>query len=684
MDDLRRLIRSRSRIFDLETGGTEEKIHPLVEGGVLDLRSGRLRRTVFSFGLREEGRWRPLTQEQFLESMDPWSRAKFAEGGPWRPFLQEQGRMPADWLRRQVVEPVARGEWVWAHNARFDLKFLAQNLTEAGYQRLTEGFPEELLSPKVRRFGKLHVTAGKRTFNILQSARRDPQRAASYFVESWQPFVETLKEAARQRQGLLLDTHYVQQVALAHAQEAGLMKATQDVFTGSSVEAYRMAFQRSFPGPAHTVGPDIRATGALLEDYLDIIQRLRRKQELTSEQLRALRFHEELQPRLFPENTFLQFLRARQRLLQHRPFEYRNLEGKQLYSWNLLDLLHVYKGRRQIYGYQADVEAIYQRVKNLTQEEIEQLLAEKDVRLRQILQEAWEASESATSRGLGGFRQSRWSASRLVQGIRNRPFLSLAAGIGAVMLGLSLIPGKDDDYNTIEGLRHGWFGKTRTESTDFGSGYRDSEASRGWLSKTWEWTKTHWPSLAIITSGVALGMAARHIDMPVMRSLHAYTNSLSARIAAQGENRGFFTGLFYKVGSDIVKYPISIGTAFGAAAAYEGLYQDDKVKATDVAKAVSLATVDLADDLLYYLSAKVVRKVAGGEHSPLERLLQSTAGRAGGNIMAALGAATVGLAFGKASGMVIRWERQKRQREEAGQVQRLHRSRINHQRMNGY
>lgn len=55
-----------------------------------------------------------------------------------------------------------------------------------------------------------------------------------------------------------------------------------------------------------------------------------------------------------------------------------------------------------------------------------------------------------------------------------------AAGIGAaaLLMGSAIgISGKDDDYNTIEGLRHGWFGSSRKYITDFGSGFRGQVAS---------------------------------------------------------------------------------------------------------------------------------------------------------------------------------------------------------------
>jgi hypothetical protein len=54
----------------------------------------------------------------------------------------------------------------------------------------------------------------------------------------------------------------------------------------------------------------------------------------------------------------------------------------------------------------------------------------------------------------------------------------LAMGAAAAMVGIAgLISGDDEDYNTIEGLRHGWFGESRKYLTDFGSGYQGKDYS---------------------------------------------------------------------------------------------------------------------------------------------------------------------------------------------------------------
>lgn len=56
-------------------------------------------------------------------------------------------------------------------------------------------------------------------------------------------------------------------------------------------------------------------------------------------------------------------------------------------------------------------------------------------------------------------------------------YAAIAGGVAAAgyLLGKTAgISSKDDDYNTIEGLNHGWFGKSRNQITDFGSGFNMS------------------------------------------------------------------------------------------------------------------------------------------------------------------------------------------------------------------
>src|SRR5690606_5987753 len=72
--------------------------------------------------------------------------------------------------------------------------------------------------------------------------------------------------------------------------------------------------------------------------------------------------------------------------------------------------------------------------------------------------------------------------SSLLKGARNplitKGRVGLAIGGAAVLTGaLGFISGNDEDYNTIEGLRHGWFGESRKHLTDFGSGYQGKDYS---------------------------------------------------------------------------------------------------------------------------------------------------------------------------------------------------------------
>jgi len=444
MDERRLLeiIKERSRIFDLETGGTDPRLHPLVEGGVYDLKKVP-RRTVFTHGLRDQSHWQPLNQEEFLASLSNWSRQKFESGQPWEPFLAEPKQMPADWLRRNITRPVSKGSWLWAHNARFDLKFMAANLTPRGYNELVTSPVGNLLSPGVVKRQRLHVTAGKKTFEYVQMAMKNPREGNALLVKSWPHFMETLEQAAANpQQGLLLDTQYVMQAALAHAREAKLMRPSFDLATGTSLEAYRTAFQRSFAGPAHTVIPDIRATASLLHDYMGLIGDIRQQKPLSPRQQRALRFHEELPPLLFPENTYLSFLKARQNLLQDQPFELTSVAGEQKTSRNLRELLGIYKYRRTTYGYEgADIEGIYAKVSRMNLSQVEEELLRKDERLQKILQKAWQAAEEPSSRGFGRSTWQGQAAGKLFTKIRNNPIKTLGVGLGAVLTGMALWPG---------------------------------------------------------------------------------------------------------------------------------------------------------------------------------------------------------------------------------------------------
>ena len=57
-------------------------------------------------------------------------------------IANEHQAHPGSWLRQHWVEPLAQGKWLWAHNARFDLKFVAANLDRPDYDRAAAGLEE--------------------------------------------------------------------------------------------------------------------------------------------------------------------------------------------------------------------------------------------------------------------------------------------------------------------------------------------------------------------------------------------------------------------------------------------------------------------------------------------------------------------------------------------------------------
>lgn len=445
-------IRERSRIFDLETGGREADLYPVIEGGVLDLKTGKLRRTVFNPGMMVNRQWKAMDPKNLPENVSPWARRMLESDQPWGGFMAESKQDPTAWFARNITGPVSKGEWVWAHNARFDLGFLAQNLESQEYQNLISSPVGKLLSRPTIAERKFHVTGGFMTHRTLQMARANPERAEKFFVQSWDHFKDVMAMAAEnKRQGLFVDSQYVIQVALAQAQEAGYVRRTHDVFTGTSLEAYRWAFgpERKWGGEAHTVSQDVRVTEGVISDYLGLIEDIRYRRGLTPTQRTALRFHEELQPRLFPENFRSQLLEARKSLLEVGKFEYYNLGGVKEYSERLRDLVNIYKPRQTTFGYAADLEGIYQQVKNLNIEQVDAQILEKDERVKRVMERAWAAAQKPARREFDslGWRQLM---NKVINPIRNRPVTSLALGSIGVMGAMALAPTKKKSKDPMD------------------------------------------------------------------------------------------------------------------------------------------------------------------------------------------------------------------------------------------
>ena len=680
MSELLRQILARSLAFDVETGGMDPFRHPLVEGAVYDFRTGQVRQAIFEHGIRTEGVWQPLTEAEFLARMEPWSRQRFAPGESWHGFLRAQKQRPDTWLAQQLVNPVRRGAWLWAHNARFDLRFLAANLPAETYQQLISSIPDDLLSKTSRVHGRLHVTGGRETFRILQQSRLDPRRTARYFVQSWEPFVQTLQRAAEQGHGLLLDTQYVMQVALAYAQEAGYMRPTQDVFTGTSVAAAKMALQRPV-SQAHTAAADVMETGAILENYLPIIERLRQGQPLTPAQQRIIAFHERLQPLLFPENARIQFMRARQELLHGRPYQHYSTALGQRYSWNFSDILNIYQRRAAIYGYSADLRRIHQQVAAMSLEDIEAQLLSHDERLQTILQEAWETTTSRWQ----WLRRSRLQT--LTQWVSRHPGKTLAAGLTAFAVWrLSRIPGRDDAYNTIEGLPHGWYGSQRFQTTDFASGYQDSQSSQGWLQYAWSFIKSHKFAFGATVGAAGLSLALKRYNPAWLQPVQETTERWASLLLERAEGSPWWSRLPLQAAADVIHHPAALVSAAAAAFTYEGFVQDKPVTARDIATTAAIVAVDVVDDVAWLAQARVLERFLSKYPHLSERLSSHPAATLGGKLFKATVASAFGYAAGKMGGLFLRWRRQREQRRRqqlspqrtANLVQTLHRARIGH------
>lgn len=674
------LIRNRSQVYDLETGGFDPKVSHLLEGGIQDLRTGNLERTAFAPYFRDPvaETWQHLRGTDFTDRLEPWPR-RMLETGPWQGLAQERQAHPGAWLRQHWVEPLSQGKWLWAHNAKFDLKFIAANLEAQDYSRAADALGDEL-GYKTRGRKSFHITAGRDTYGYTQAAYDNPATAAKSFVSSYGKFLSHMETAAANpRQGLVLDSQYLMQAALAHAQESGLITRTNDVFTGTSVEAWRHAFPesaREVAGEAHTVAADIGGTGRLIEDYLTLTGDIRSRATLSDTQKKALLFHQELQTHktpLFQEATRKSFLKARYDLERQKKYELHNPGGEQVYSKDFKDILGVYEDLQKGRGYSLDLEGLHGSIAALSHGEVAEALAQGSQVSDDLMRQARISAESLFH--AGQFKDYAWDlkmpgqvkqfVSRAWNWSRNSPGMMIAGGLAAVMTGLAVIPGKDDHYNTIEGLEHGWFGKQRRSNTDFGSGYQNSDRSRSVVEKdldAYEAVKhevhEHWGRyiMGAAVAGTAVAFAVNRTG--------------AAR---------FFKDLPGEIWKDIKGNRL----VFGAGAGLGFYHEEQREETLTPAKWASIELAGLVDDVVInVMGAAATKWNLGWEASPGFQKVK--------NVVKAAGAGGIGYSVGRAAAaghkMLRRAQQQRRQNNQktTGLVQHLDRQKIHHTRMNGY
>ena len=125
--------------------------------------------------------------------------------------------------------------------------------------------------------------------------------------------------------------------------------------------------------------------------------------------------------------------------------------------------------------------------------------------LKEIVEEA--------QKGIGKYHQDLLKVQKARQPVQQRligiakaagidKYTKLAAVGGLALAGFAaynLFSGRDDDYNTIEGLRHGWFGESRKYLTDFGSGWKRPDERPEPQDPTPFW----WSGLAATTAATA-------------------------------------------------------------------------------------------------------------------------------------------------------------------------------------
>ncbi len=533
----------RSTFLDVETTGLDPSRHmPL--GAAHGRFTGPIQETWFTYETAErtiEGpfyrRYGIKTEEEMIRSLEPfsqhewnnsWNRAR----GKW---MQRGGRPEA--ARKYFSKIFARtargGEFLWTHNVRFDItQFGSQFAHPAAQELMYKG-------QAVPGWGKWDPYSGRvfptttRTAHQMRGMLYDkPQQAPSIMREWYRSYRQMVKGATKAGKPAVLDSLAIAQSMMGMAQQSGAMKATGDVFTGTSIEALATAFGVKAKGRAHLATTDVETHRRIIPRLLETTEALFKEKKLKPYQAQALRYLGEVQPEIARRNVERMFAQAV--LEKQETGRYRLRKGG--YSKNLDDLVGVYKKfhKHRSYYEEGMLEDTMARVNKMSKSQLDHVLYTR----ARVPEKVGKGTAFKVTKSKIGARMRRFLSSR------NPYLLAGAAALGAMGAGALMLPDRKQ-HNTVEALRNeGMTGWQRKMMTDFGSGYRGPNP---WLNP--EYNKAQdIPSHELVRAS-ALGMSEemlyRHMTRKPKESEYlaatAYAGSalhlLEEAMAKQGDAR---------------------------------------------------------------------------------------------------------------------------------------------------
>lgn len=337
------------------------------------------------------------------------------------------------------------------HNANFETKHFNrfyEGLSPIGF---SEKYKELVFANAAARSQDLSLfNAGRIT--ALEYRTRDIQRQKSVY---------NLMMQEAQAGGAIIDTMEIAKTANALAQEKGLIKATGDLALGTNLELLTEIFLSQ--KELHLATKDARQAQAVAPYLVELVEKLK-KPNFDRKMLTA---QEAAWVNVFNKDHLKLKVQAQTKAIQQA---IDNLDAGMVHRFhsgkaatdNLGEFVN-YLGRTGDYAPAQVSQGIRLVDHGVDPSEIVSMAVKN---LPDDYRQAYNRLMSISEKPVAVAKASL--APKLV--------LGAAAGLAIFAIAKRISEGSKEDQNTIEGLRHGYFGAQRSEKSDFGSGYKGAQS----------------------------------------------------------------------------------------------------------------------------------------------------------------------------------------------------------------
>lgn len=269
-------------------------------------------------------------------------------------------------------------------------------------------------------------------------------------LEKYDYFVDVLKN----RRKAVIDTQAAATAAIGLLQEKGFIPRTGDIFTGSSLEFLGKTIT---PGnrvkELHLAAADAWLSKQVAPEIFDLVDKLRAgNSDFTPSQQRFINELKTKQLSLKLNAVERQFRTGLEKINRFGEAEFER--GSRIIK-SKSELVDYFSNKGSKFFHGTSYSKVYKGFN--PQVAIDDIVGKE-------LKTAKQVTKLTSNKGAAVLSKT---PSKII------PAAGVALLSGAFLY--NLFSGKDDNYNTIEGLRHGWFGNQRSQNTDFGSGYKVPE-----------------------------------------------------------------------------------------------------------------------------------------------------------------------------------------------------------------